>query len=83
MGSEGDGLGLLRRWTVLVLLTLLVFVTIGEFIDAIFFGDRFKTDPAFYTLVGGMVAGLFTAEVIGIFKKNGKNGKNGSEGDST
>ena len=77
--TRDEGLGLLRRWTVLVLLTLLVFVTVGEFIDAVAFGDRFQTDPAFYTLVGGMVTGLFAAEVLAIMRRSsGRNGNGGN-----
>lgn len=64
MAAQDDGLGLLRRWTVLVLLALLVFTTVAEFIDTVMFDGTFQTDPAFYTLVGGMVAGLFAAEIL-------------------
>lgn len=70
-----DGLTILRRWTVLVLLTLLIFVTVAELIDAWFFADQFHTDPAFYTLVGGMVAGLFVAEGMALFRRHRGNGK--------
>lgn len=71
--SQGgiDPLAQLRRWTVIVLLALLSFLTVVEVVDALFFGDRFHTDPAFYTLVGGMIAGLFVAEGVSIFRRRG------------
>jgi uncharacterized membrane protein len=64
----GNGLGLLRRWTVAVLLALLAFVTVAEVIDSLFFAGTFNTDPAFYGLVGGMVTGLFAVEAITAFR---------------
>lgn len=70
--TDGDAIALLRRWTVLVLLTLLSLVTVAEVIDAWWFGDTFKTDPAFYGLVGGMVVGLFAAEGIAIIRRRGE-----------
>ena len=70
--GNGDGMATLRRWVVIVLLGLLVFVTIAEVIDGFAFDDRFHTDPAFYTLVGGMIAGLFAAEAVNLYRRNGK-----------
>lgn len=71
-GDARDGLGSLRRWTVVVLLALLCLVTIVEIVDGLFFGDVFHTDPAFYGLVGGMVTGLFAVEIVAAVR-NGKN----------
>ena len=68
--TNGDGLSLLRRWTVIVLLTLLVIDSIAEVLDAWFFGDVFHTDPAFYALVGGMVSGLFVTEGLAILRRH-------------
>ena len=68
----GDGFAQLRRWTVIVLLGLLIFVTVVEVIDGLFFADKFHTDSAFYVLVGGMVSGLFVAEGVRLFSRNGK-----------
>lgn len=65
-----DGISTLRRYTVLVLLSLLVFVTVGNFIDDLFFGNSFTIDAAFFALVGGMITGLFSAEAISAFRKN-------------
>lgn len=67
-GNGKNGLSVLRRYTVFVLLSLLVFVIIGNFIDDVFFGNRFTADPAFFALVGGMVTGLFSAEAIAIWR---------------
>lgn len=76
MGVQREpDLSSLRRWTVLVLLALLAFTTVSEVADSLFFGGHYNTDPAFYTLVGGMVTGLFAAEVIGgFFKRHGGDG---------
>lgn len=70
--TEGNSLAILRRYTVFVLLGLLVFVTIGNFIDDIFFANQFNTDPAFFALVGGMITGLFSAEAISIWRSGPK-----------
>jgi peptidoglycan/LPS O-acetylase OafA/YrhL len=66
--TEGNNLSTLRRYTVFVLLALLIFVTIGNFIDDLFFANQFTTDPAFFALVGGMITGLFSAEAISIWR---------------
>ena len=68
MNGEG-GFAQLRRWTVAVLLGLLIFLTVTEVVDGMLFGDRFHTDPAFYTLVGGVIAGLFVAEGVAVFRR--------------
>jgi uncharacterized membrane protein YdcZ (DUF606 family) len=60
----GDGFAQLRRWTVIVLLGLLVVVIVVGIVDR-----TYKTDPAFYTLVGGMIAGLFVAEGVALFRR--------------
>jgi hypothetical protein len=54
----------LRKYTVLVFLALLAFVVVGDFFDDVFFGNKFHPDPAFFTLCGGMITGIFSAEVI-------------------
>lgn len=66
--DDKNGLATLRRYTVFVLLSLLIFVTVGNFIDDVFLGNHFTTDPAFFALVGGMITGLFLAEVNDVWK---------------
>jgi hypothetical protein len=64
----GGELGQLRRWTGIVLLVLLVFVTVfGAF-------DRsFHPEPAFYGLCAALIAGIFVAEGVEIIRhRNGK-----------
>lgn len=68
--KDQNGLAILRRYTVFVLLSLLVFVIIGNFVDDVIFGNRFQTDPAFFALVGGMITGLFSAEAIAVWRGN-------------
>lgn len=79
-----DGLGTLRRWVVVVLLTLISFTTIIEVVDSVFGTSNFNTDPALYTLLGGVITGLFAAEVLAIYRKrhNG-NGSNDGKGKDT
>lgn len=60
----------LRRWTAIVLLVLLIFVTVAPF-----FNPGFRTEPAFFGLVGGMVTGLFVAEAVSLLRK--RNGHDG------
>jgi hypothetical protein len=67
-GSDRNSLSTLRRYTVFVLLSLLIFVTIGNFIDDVFFGNTFQPEAAFYALVGGMITGLFSAEAIAVWR---------------
>jgi hypothetical protein len=59
-----EDLSELRRYVVVVLLGLLVFVMVGNFVDDVWLGNKFQVDPAFYYLVGGVTAGLFAAEVL-------------------
>lgn len=61
----GDGVAQLRRWTVFVLLALLIVVIVAGIVDR-----TYHADAAFYTLVGGMIAGLFVAEGVAIFRRN-------------
>lgn len=82
--DNSGGYDLLRRWTVLVLLALLSFTTVMEVVDSIFFGGLFNTDPAFYGLVGGMVSGLFLAEVVRVARdREGAEKKNWRREDET
>ena len=60
----GDGFAQLRRWTVIVLLVLQIVVIVAGIADR-----SYHPDPAFYTLVGGMIAGLFVAEGVAVFKR--------------
>ena len=64
--GNGD-MAVLRRWVVIVLLGLLVFVVVAR----AFFGERVIVDQQFYWLVGGVVGGLFVAEGVNIFRRNG------------
>jgi len=54
----------LRSFVVYVLLSLLIILTLADIIDAWFFQDKFSISPAFYGLVGSLIAGLFTGEVL-------------------
>jgi len=62
-----DPMATLRRWVVIVLLGLLVFVVIARAV----FGERIIVDSQFYFLVGGMVGGLFVAEGVNLFRHRG------------
>jgi len=62
----GDSFAQLRRWTVAVLLLLLIVVVGTGILDR-----SYHAEPAFYTLVGGMIAGLFVAEGVALFR-NGR-----------
>lgn len=75
----------LRRLTVRVVLALISFVVIGNFIDDIWLGNRYTTDPGLFTLTGGIIAGLFAVEAL-VTRLSGGNGKprrNGGEDDSS
>lgn len=53
----------LRRLTVRVLLVVLVITVVGDFVDSWWFNNRYDALPIF-TLVGGMVSGLFAPELL-------------------
>jgi len=72
--SQADLLGLWRI-VVYVFLALLVVVTVVSMLDQVFDGGTFNVDAGFYTLVGGMIAGLFSAQVIASLIERGKNGR--------
>jgi hypothetical protein len=61
---ERSNIATLRRWVVGVFLALLIFVTVAKFVDDEFFGAHFVVDSSFYTLLGGMIAGLFSSEIV-------------------
>lgn len=67
-----EELGELRRYVVLVLLGLLIFVVVGNFVDDIWLGDKFHIDSAFYFLIGGVTSGLFAAEVLQALRRRNK-----------
>lgn len=73
--NDLDTLRKLQVWAVIVILGLLIFIIIGGYIDDVFLGDKFKADPAFYTLTGGVLAGIFSAEVIRALRGRGKGDK--------
>lgn len=60
-----------------VILGLLVFVTVIDVIDGLFFGDRYHIDLSFYTLIGGLTITFLGGEAIGILA-----GRNGHRKDS-
>ena len=78
--SPRDDMGQLRKWAVIVLLILLVFVTVVNVLDDLFIGNKFIVDAAFYALIGGMVGGLFTSEAIAAARRNGNGNGNGNGG---
>jgi hypothetical protein len=69
--NDPDDFRALRKYTVLVLLSLLTFVVVGDYLDDVFFGNRFHPDPAFFTLCGGMITGIFSAEIIKAARRKG------------
>jgi hypothetical protein len=54
----------LRRLTVKVLLALLVFQTVGNYLDDVFLGNRYAPVVEIYALLAGMITGLFTPEIF-------------------
>lgn len=66
--NRDGGISSLRRYTVFVMLSLLIFLLVGNFIDDVFLGNRFTIDSAFFALVGGMITGLFSAEAINAWR---------------
>jgi len=63
----------LRRLTVRVVLGLLIFVVVGNYIDDVALGNRYTADPGLFTLMGGIIAGLFVTEAI-VNRIRGKDG---------
>lgn len=59
----------LRRLTVRVLLALLIFQIVGNYLDDVFFGNRYQPVVEIYALLAGMITGLFTPEILG--RRNG------------
>lgn len=51
---------------VAVILSLLVFVTIVDVIDGLFFHDSYHVDASFYTLLAGLTVTFLGGEAIGI-----------------
>ena len=72
--GSNDILGLWKL-VVYVFLALLVVVTVASMLDQVFDDHQFQVDAGFYTLVGGMIAGLFSAQVIASLIDRGRNGK--------
>lgn len=54
----------LRGLTVKVILGLLAFVVIGNYVDDVALGNLYTADPGLFTLMGGIIAGLFAFEAI-------------------
>jgi hypothetical protein len=67
---NNDPLVELRRWTVAVVLVLLVLGFGAEVIDAWIFGDRLRLDAGFYGVIGGvLIGGLFGIGTIQILRR--------------
>ena len=64
MASGEDGLAALRRTVVLGVLGLLVFVVVADVLDGILGANSFQVDLGFYTMVAGIILGLFGATAI-------------------
>jgi hypothetical protein len=67
LGLAGDN-GSFRRVRiagVVTILGIIVFVTVVDVIDGLFFGDKYHPDPTFYTLLGGLVVTFLGGEAIG------------------
>lgn len=47
-----------------VVLSLLVFVTVVDVLDGLFFGDSYHIDASFYTLLAGLVVAFLGGEAI-------------------
>lgn len=56
---------------VAVILGLLVFVTVIDVIDGLFFGDSYHVDASFYTLLAGLVVTFLGGEAIGLLAGRG------------
>jgi hypothetical protein len=54
-----------------VILFLLVFVTVIDAIDGLFFGDQYHVDASFYTLLAGLSVTFLGGEAIGFLARNG------------
>ena len=68
---DDDGIATLRRWTVAVVLGLLVLVVLVDVLDALFGEGTFQVDAGFYGLVGGVIVGLFGAGVVEVLRHRG------------
>lgn len=70
-GDNGrqDDLRELRKYVVIVILGLLIFVTIGNYIDDLFMGDKFDPGVNFYLLVAGIITGVFTGEAVALIRR--------------
>jgi uncharacterized membrane protein len=55
-----------RVFGVAVILGLLVFVTVIDVLDGLFFGDSYHVDASFYTLLAGLTVTFLGGEAIGI-----------------
>jgi hypothetical protein len=65
LGLAGDN-GSFRRVRiagVVTILGIIVFVTVVDVIDGLFFGDKYHPDPTFYTLLGGLVVTFLGGEI--------------------
>jgi hypothetical protein len=62
---EDDSFRRVRIAGIVTCLSIVVFVTVIDVIDGLFFGDRYHPDPTFYTLIGGLVVTFLGGEAIG------------------
>lgn len=54
----------LRKMTVTVILFLVLFVVIGNYVDDVFLGNHYQPDGELFPLVVAIIAGEFSAEAI-------------------
>lgn len=68
-GKPQDDLRELRKYVVIVILGLLIFVTIGNYVDDVLLGDKFDPGVNFYLLVAGIITGVFTGEAVALLRR--------------
>lgn len=62
-----------------VVLGLLVFVTVIDVLDGLFFSDSYHVDASFYTLLAGLVVAFLGGEAISILGGRAQSGRDEDE----
>lgn len=80
--DEKDALIRIRVIGVSVILGLIVFVTVVDAIDGLFFGDVYHVDVTFYTLSAGLIVTFLTGSAIEQAAKRKLGGNHDDDGRS-